>query len=191
MNPPVPANYEHRRWDQESLPDEPVPDSSLVNGLSTYTSHLSTLRTTLPHLILSKLYRRIVGQLANHVSQRAVHSGWSKFTCFGGQEFLNEVKDWVQTSISALLPDTVDTMDVDLLAPDSLTLPWTTLMDAGKLLSLRGENDKGLPTFSQAMAAAWSDGEESRALFCKRAGVENMDASEMQGILRRRVECWR
>ncbi|ORX39873.1 TIP-1 family-domain-containing protein [Kockovaella imperatae] len=179
-----------RRWDQTSLTDDPAPDLSLVNALSTYSSHVSAVRVNLSSLVASRIYRRIVGHLSNHISQRAVYSGWSKFSTFGGQDFLHEIQDWVQTSSSAMLGSNQSTED-ELLVSSAIEYPWQTLMDAGRLLSLPEDDGKGTATFAQAMAAAWSDGEESRVLFCQRAGTSQMGSQEMQGILRRRVECWR
>jgi hypothetical protein len=54
-----------------------------------------------------------------------------------------------------------------------------------------GEKHEGTPTFAQAMAAGWSDGGESLRMFLERAGVDGMGRQELQGVLRRRVECWR
>lgn len=71
-------------------------------------------------------------------------------------------------------------------------------MDKIKILALstteEGSKDgKGeiLPTFSQGMAAGWSDGPESLKVFFERLGVKSMDRAELQAILRRRNECWR
>ena len=47
----------------------------------------------------------------------------------------------------------------------------------------------GEVTFKQAMAAAWAHGEESLKVFQDRAGVR-MDRGQLQGVLRRRTECW-
>ena len=109
----------------------------------------------------------------------------------GGADFSNEIKDWIQSSVTAIQA-TENNVDVDLLGDVAIKLPWQWLWDAGRLLSLPIEQEgKGLPTFSQAMAAAWSDGDDSINALCERAGVCQMAKEDMQGILRRRVECWR
>jgi hypothetical protein len=72
--------------------------------------------------------------------------------------------------------------------------PWRVLVDMGKVLSVPNDDDvedggEGVVVLSDAMAAAWSAGEGLRD-FNKRAGVD-YDARELQGLLRRRVDCWR
>lgn len=73
--------------------------------------------------------------------------------------------------------------------------PWRLLSDAAKILQLpeverEGTVYEGEVTFKQAMAVAWADGPESLRVFQERSGTR-LGRGELQGILRRRVECWR
>lgn len=75
--------------------------------------------------------------------------------------------------------------------------PWRSIMDKIAILCLPSESElseaeanEGKATFSQGMAAAWSDGAESLQAFLVRAGVK-MDRADLQAVLRRRNECWR
>jgi hypothetical protein len=181
-----------RRWDNTDESDEP--DASLLNALATFTTLLKSLAADLAPLVLSRLYRRIVNHLSNHIQQRAVYAGWSKFTAAGGQAFYTEITDWIHAAIGVL--ETTATP-----ANTGIEAPWAALLNIAKVLRLstedheqrkrEGEKHEGTPTFAQAMAAGWSDGEESLRMFLERAGVDGMGRQELQGVLRRRVECWR
>ncbi|ORY33806.1 TIP-1 family-domain-containing protein [Naematelia encephala] len=171
-----------RRWDQDTINDG-EPDPSLLGGITTLSSHLSILNTYLPILVVSRLYRRIIQHLVNHISQRAVYSGWSKFTFTGGQSFAQEINDFIQ-ACSSVLPD----------LPSGVEGSWIKLKDAGKILGLPNEQKKepqGI-TFNQVMAGAW-DGDESFKRLCERLGWEKgrMTKNELQALLKRRVDCWR
>ena len=137
---------------------------------------------------MSRLYRRIVSHLSNHIAQRAVYSGWSRFTAQGGREFADEVKDLVEASREVL---------GDAKRPANLGIDgaWRSLVDAGRILQLpeeerEGEAYKGEPVFKQAMAAAWADGSESLKVFQERTETK-MDKATLQVVLRRRLDCWR
>jgi hypothetical protein len=181
-----------RRWD--NTPENDEPDASLLNALATFTTLLKSLAADIPPLVLSRLYRRIVNHLSNHIQQRAVYAGWSKFTAAGGQAFYTEITDWIHAAIGVL--ETTATP-----ANTGIEAPWAALLDIAKVLRLstedheqrkrQSEKQEAAPTFAQAMAAGWSDGEESLRMFMQRAGVQGMRRQELQGVLRRRVECWR
>ena len=164
------------RWDP-TTPNDREPDASLLNAMTSFSTQLVELKQTLPNLVTSRLYRRVVLHLSNHIQNRAVYSGWSKFTAIGGREFANEVNDWRQVS-SSTIPDSMVSVG-----------PWTRLCDISRVLSLPGDGDD--VTFSQAMAAAWSDGDESLRSISERIGLVDLTRIELQGVLRRRIECWR
>lgn len=174
-----------RRWDQSSDNTEETPnDTSLVNALTTLSSDLAHLASCLQPLQTIRVYRRIITHLTNHIAQRAVYSGWSKFTMAGGKAFQHEISDFLQSSIDALSPAGIP--------PPVIEAPWDQLVSIGKVLSLPNDTesrDEVAATFAQAMAAAWSDG-ESLDLFYQRLGIE-MDRAQLHAVLRRRVECWR
>lgn len=179
-------------------------DASLVNALTTLSTNLAHLAATLPQLTTIRLYRQIIHHLSNHIAQRGVYSGWSKFTQYGGRAFQSEVEDFVQASTQALLSPATDssgsgTSPANDIPREIIESPWTDLRAMAKVLALpndtessqSGDGDKGgvSVTFAQAMAAAWSDG-ESLDVFYDRMGME-MDRAQLHAVLRRRMECWR
>lgn len=172
-------NHLQRRWDLGLDGSESeVSDPSLVAGLTSYGSLLGVVGRNLPRASTARVYRRISLHLVNHIAQRAIFAGWSKFTATGGKALAAEVSDW-RHAASAALPN---------LKTDGA---WSRLADMAAVLSLPTESEKegDLPTFSQAMAAAWGSSEALESVQA-RAGV-SLDETDMQDVLRRRVECWR
>ncbi|OXM81277.1 hypothetical protein C364_01141 [Cryptococcus neoformans Bt63] len=179
-----------RRWDNPPSAEPTNLSTHFVSALTTYTSHISTLLSLLPSLTAARLYRRIVDELSRHILQRGVYSGWSKFSERGGQDFREEINEWKEVTAQVFRSNRWY-KDVWAIPYDA---PWNKLVYVSKLLSLptaplpQSENDQE-PTFSQAMAVAWTDG-SGLVEFEKRLGME-MGKEEMQRILRRRMECWR
>lgn len=92
-----------RRWDTlPTMSDIELP-SDLLSPLTTLSAHLSMLSPNLPWASLTTVYKAIVDHLTNHIAQRAVYAGWSKFTQVGGEEFGEEVKAWQEASLAGLL----------------------------------------------------------------------------------------
>ncbi|AAW41871.2 hypothetical protein CNBB3130 [Cryptococcus deneoformans B-3501A] len=179
-----------RRWDNPPSAEPINPSAHFVSALTTYTSHISTLLSLLPSLTAARLYRRIVDELSRHILQRGVYSGWSKFSEKGGQDFREEINEWKEVTAQVFRSNRWN-KDVWAIPYDA---PWNKLVHVSKLLSLptaplpQSENDQE-PTFSQAMAVAWTDS-SNLVEFEERLGVE-IGKEEMQRILRRRMECWR
>ena len=132
------------------------------------------------------MYRKVVQHLTNHISQRCVYAGWSKFSVKGGKDFVGELSDWRHAATTALTGAGADGIPANLV-----DAPWDGLMDIGKLLSLPmdAQDKESDVTFGEAMAAAWG-GEGSLREFLSRVGV-SMGREDLQAVLRRRVECWR
>lgn len=173
-----------RRWDvgADGAPADTGPDASLVAALAGYTSLLSALRV-LPRTPAARVYRRVSAHLVNHIAQRAVYAGWSKFTAAGGRVLLSEVDDWRHAAVAG----------VARITPPILTdAPWNRLHEMAVLLALPSESEAeaDTPTFAQAMAAAWSGGVALDSLR-ERTGVHELSEDELQAVLRRRLECWR
>jgi hypothetical protein len=146
--------------------------------MSALSSHLSHLARTLPHNDLNRLYRLIIAHLSNHVLQRAVYSGWSKYTEIGGRELAAEVEAWIEACLIGL--------DGKLRKPEA---PWRELRDAATILSLPKEPPgDGRPSFSQAMALAFGDDVERLK---DRLGLTALDDQKVRAVMRRRIECWR
>ncbi|KAL7423932.1 hypothetical protein Q5752_001517 [Cryptotrichosporon argae] len=185
---------------------------ALLAAADTWAALLAALDAIPPAPAL-RIYRRAATQIAHHVAQRAVFAGWSKYTAHGGDELHAAVRRLVASSGSGLRAvldahghgHGHDAVDVNV---NVIERPWRELQAAAALLRLPSEagkagsaapmdardaknakDAKDEPTFSQAMAAAWTGGAPLDR-FAARVGVE-MGADAMQAVLRRRVECWR
>ncbi|WWD01416.1 hypothetical protein V866_008360 [Kwoniella sp. B9012] len=168
-----------RKWDRPPSLEPTEPSPHLLAALTTYSSHLRSLTSTLPPIVVSRLYRRIVDHLSNHILQRGVYAGWSKFAEHGGIDLQLEVKEWKEVSSNSLGENSII----------SVNAFWRKLDDISSILALPTGEAKDKVTFAQAMASAW-DGEEGLKVFNERLGVD-MGREELQSVLRRRVECWR
>jgi hypothetical protein len=171
-----------RRWDvgledgPDASPEPEAADSSLVAALTSYGSLLSLCASALPRPALARVYRRITAHLVNHIAQRAVYAGWSKFTAAGGRALLSEVGDWRAAARQALPGTKTDAA-------------WSRLAEMATVLGLPSGGGGESASFAQAMAAAWGAPSALESI-TQRIGVD-MDAEEMQALLQRRVECWR
>ncbi|WVQ81558.1 hypothetical protein IAT38_003682 [Cryptococcus sp. DSM 104549] len=184
-----------RRWDNPPSTEPTIPSAYLLSALTTYTAHLTTITATLPPLVTSRLYRKIVADLSRHIMQRGVYSGWSKFSEMGGRDFQCEVDEWKDVSAGVFNRKAKELSAWEV----QVDAPWKTLSDVSKLLSLPtsfegvnvkdGDNVGEAPTFAQGMAAAWAAG-KGLVAFEERLGVD-LGKEEIQAVLRRRMECWR
>lgn len=171
-----------RRWD---TPDDSAvealewqPGTALVTAMSALSSQLGHLARTLPPKDLSKIYRLTVAHLSNHILQRVVYAGWSKYTAAGGLELALEVAAWCEACVIGL--------DGHVRKPEA---PWRELRDASVILSLPQEpSADGTPAFSQAMALAFG-GDMDRLK--ERLNIVALDDQRVHAIMRRRIECWR
>lgn len=169
-----------RRWDTPISSEETRLDPALVSPLTTFSAQLAHLVRILPPVKSRKLYRSIVSHISNHIMQRAVYAGWSKFTETGGRELLSEVEAWIEASRHGL---------EDSNAIRFPEFAWTQLYEAARVLALPKElsSDK-LMTFSQAMALVFGDDYHR---FRESLALKEMPQEQAQAIMRRRVECWR
>ncbi len=146
--------------------------------MSALSSQLGHLARTLPPKDLSKIYRLTVAHLSNHILQRVVYAGWSKYTAAGGLELALEVAAWCEACVIGL--------DGHVRKPEA---PWRELRDASVILSLPQEpSADGTPAFSQAMALAFG-GDMDRLK--ERLNIVALDDQRVHAIMRRRIECWR
>ncbi|WWC90049.1 uncharacterized protein L201_004981 [Kwoniella dendrophila CBS 6074] len=172
-----------RKWDRPPSVEPTDPSSHLLAALTTYSTHLTALSTTLSPITVSRIYRKVVDHLSNHMLQRGVYAGWSKFSEHGGIDLNLEVKEWKEASSNSL--SSAPSMTAIL----SINTPWKKLEDISRVLSLPTGEAKDKVTFAQGMASAW-DGEEGLKLFNDRLNT-NLSREELQSVLRRRGECWR
>ncbi|KAJ9116397.1 hypothetical protein QFC22_004839 [Naganishia vaughanmartiniae] len=169
-----------RRWDTPTSPEETRLDPALVSPLTTFSAQLAHLVRILPPAKSRKLYRSIVSHISNHIMQRAVYAGWSKFTETGGRELLNEVEAWIEASRHGL---------EDSNAIRFPEFAWSQLHEAARVLALPKDltPEKSM-TFSQAMALVFGD-DYNR--FTESLGLKEMPQEQAQAVMRRRIECWR
>ncbi|WWC61139.1 uncharacterized protein I303_103718 [Kwoniella dejecticola CBS 10117] len=183
-----------RKWDRPPSAEPTNPPSYLLSALTTYSSHLSSISSTLPPLVLSRIYRKVVDHISNHILQRGVYAGWSKFSEYGGKDLEMEIKEWKEVSSSSISSSSSSIPGPGLGGLNSILainidVPWKKLENISRVLALPTGEAKDTVTFAQAMASAWA-GEEVLKVFNERLGVR-LGKEELQGILRRRVECWR
>lgn len=175
-----------RRWDADATTvDKEAATMGLIGPLTTLSAHLGQLSRTLPPNVLGRLYRSIVAHIINHIMQRAVYAGWSKFTEYGGQELVAETAAWFEASAQGLQTSQ------SLPAVKRPALPWRPFMETARLLALPTESqdpDTTPVTFSQAVAMAFDSqfGRLSDLL-----DIRELDQAQTQVILRRRLDCWR
>lgn len=151
-----------------------------MSPLTTYSAQLAHLVRILPPATSRKLYRAIVSHISNHIMQRAVYAGWSKFTENGGRELLSEVEAWIEASRHGLEESAA------IRFPE---FAWTQLHEAARVLALPKDltPEKSM-TYSQAMALVFGDDYDR---FTKSLGLKEMPQEQAQAVMRRRVECWR
>jgi hypothetical protein len=103
---------------------------TLLPPIALLSSHLTFVRTTLPRLIVTALYRRIASRLAEHILQRQVlYRG--HFDLREGKSILAEGEIWVETCIVALAGSLSG-------GRERIEAPWAKLLQAGKLASAEG-----------------------------------------------------
>lgn len=169
-----------RRWDAapSSVNEETTlaPDASLLVPVTTLSSQLAHLNEHLPQHTVNQIYREIISHLSNHIQQRAVFSGWSKFTESGGKNLAAEIDVWVEACSLG-----------GIKRPEG---PWRKLREMAKILALPVEPREGEDSlaFSQAMALALGGGVDKLRDVLE---LSELDGQVIQSVVRRRVECKR
>ena len=153
---------------------------ALIGPLTTLSAHLGHLARMLPASSAGHLYRAIVAHVTNHIMQRAVYAGWSKFTEYGGQELVAETNAWVEAS-------TLGLQECDAIRRPGL--PWQAFGETARLLSLPAEAKEEQPvTFAQAVAMAF---DSQYARLTELLDIKELDQGQAQVVLKRRIDCWR
>jgi hypothetical protein len=170
-----------RRWDANARSvDKEAATVALIGPLTTLSAHLGHLARMLPAATLGRIYRAIVAHIINHIMQRAVYAGWSKFTEFGGQELQAETSAWIEASRLGLQEATF------IRRPE---LPWQSFVETARVLALPVEPQEGQATsFTPAVAMAF-DSQFGR--LAELVDIKELDQGQVQIILRRRIDCWR
>jgi hypothetical protein len=191
--------YVAKRWDfkETSTDDDDGDDEELSlspelpGPLSLYSTLLSSLRDTLPPVLVVPLYREIAGSIERFLVDRVAVA--RTFSERGGKQFrFDVVYGWMEAAREG----------GGLRRPEN---GMRKLLDAGALLALPAgqtgqhggggggvkEEDTG-PSFATVMRLAWDDdGTRELAEVLQRMGVLAMTRDEVKRVLRRRPECWR
>jgi hypothetical protein len=110
--------------------DDIALSQTLLPPLALLSSHLTFIRTTLPRLMVTAVYRRIASRLADHILQRQIlYRG--RFDLREGKSILTEGELWVETCIVALAGSLSG-------GRERIEAPWAKLLQAGKLASAEG-----------------------------------------------------
>ncbi|GBE78415.1 hypothetical protein SCP_0113030 [Sparassis crispa] len=103
---------------------------TLLAPIALLSSHLSYLNPTLPHTIMSALYRRIASHISLHILQRQIlYRGRGRIGLQESKIILAECELWVETCRLALARDERARAEA----------PWRPLLQAGRLLCVEGE----------------------------------------------------
>jgi RAD50-interacting protein 1 len=111
------------------LEDESGLSQTLLPSISLLSSHLSYLRSSLPVVTVTVLYRRITSRIAEHIAQRSVlYRGRGQLSPKDGEVLLTEALLWVQSCQTALG-----------ISTDKAQAPWIQLLEVVKVVALQGE----------------------------------------------------
>lgn len=160
--------------------------SDLAASLNAFAALLSVMAQSLAPVMLSDLYRQIVGQLGDHLVNRAILSKvWSERSSL---QFAYDVEyGW--------LPAASRGLSGRIRRPD---IPFRRLVDASRLLSVpsgvrQGSDNSQTVTMSHMVRVTWDDNaQDAYADALQRLNVKSVtDRQEVKAILRKRPECWR
>ena len=144
-------------------------------ALLSLSGHLGLLASLLPSPSLTAIYRRIVDHLSNHIVQRAILAGWSRFTAAGGKELEREVAAWVSSSSLALGS-----------AVRRPAAPWRRLEEMAKVLALDDDGDNEQVGWDELLDALRSGGSGAPI---DQLELRVLDRAELEQVVRRRVDC--
>ncbi|KAK2461679.1 hypothetical protein APHAL10511_006142 [Amanita phalloides] len=147
---------------------------NLLIPITVLSTHLTFIRSVLPQSTLTNLYRRIVARLANHILQRQI--------LYRGQLNLQQGK-----VITAECELWVETCNVALAGRLSggryrVEMPWLRLLQAGRLVSLEGENWLAI---RMAVVRDMSE-EEWTKIILQIVGISELDKEEVYEVIHRR-----
>src|SRR5882762_4244052 len=92
------------------------------------SSHLTFLRSTLPEIPATNLYRRITSRLSEHILNRQIlYSGRHRLTVAQGKALCAECELWVETCQTALSGSS---------SRARVEAPWLRLLEGGRLIAV-------------------------------------------------------
>ncbi|EIN13385.1 hypothetical protein PUNSTDRAFT_129073 [Punctularia strigosozonata HHB-11173 SS5] len=152
---------------------------TLIGSIALLSSHLTFLKSTLPHTTVLALYRSIASRLSLHILQRQVqYRGRGRILPAEGASIHSECELWLETSRSAL----AGTPGVTAARTEG---PWRRLLEAGRLFGLVGDDWRKvmLMTFGAHEDEKWEE------LVAGVVGFSELSREEVGQILRTRSDC--
>jgi hypothetical protein len=153
---------------------------TLLGPIALLSAHLKLLQSTIPQTLLTALYRRIGSHLSEHILHREIlYRGHHRLSLYDGQSIAAECELWVETCFAALNSTTSG------LSRTRVEAPWLKLLEAGRLLSVEGENWHRIldATFGTTSDEVWEQ------LLVDVVGVAEMRRDEVGQVLRVREDC--
>ncbi|KAJ7630533.1 TIP-1 family-domain-containing protein [Roridomyces roridus] len=157
--------------------DDIAVSQTLLGPISLLSTHLAYLRTTLPQTIMTSLYRRVAGRLAEHILQRQIlYRG--QISALEGKTIHVECELWVETCQSALGGALSG-------GKNRVEAPWLKLLQAGRLVGLEGDAWENVEddTFGTRGQEEWED------LMLEVTGASEIPRAEVQRIMKSREDC--
>ena len=150
---------------------------TLLAPIGLLSSHLTFIRTTLPQMTVTTVYRRVASRIAEHILQRQIlYRG--RFSLREGRSILAECELWVETCHVALAGSLSG-------GRERVDAPWVKLLQAGRLASAEDDVWNALlnATFGTQTGEDWET-EMTRIV-----GSVELGRDEVARVLKRRADC--
>jgi len=152
---------------------------TLLTPIALLSSHLTFLRTALPQITITNLYRRIASRLSEHIFNRQIlYRGRQRLTALQGRAIYAECELWVETCQAALSQSS---------GRARVEAPWLRLLEGGRLIAAEGLVWQKLVdvTFGMGDDVEWEEVVEGAVGICE------MKREEVGQVLRTREDCGR
>jgi len=157
--------------------DDIALSATLLAPIALLSSHLTFLRSALPHITVTNLYRRIASRLSEHIFNRQIlYRGRHRLTVANGKIICAECELWVETCQAALS---------GMSGRARVEAPWLRLLEGGRLVATDGLVWQKLVdgTFGVGNNAEWE------VLVEGAVGICEMGREEVGQVLRTREDC--
>lgn len=164
---------------EAELTDEIALSATLLAPIALLASHLGFLRSTLPQITVTSLYRRIASRLSDYILNRQIlYRGRHRLTIAQGRTVCAECELWVETCQSALAASS---------GRARIEVPWLRLLEAARLVAVDGEAFQKLVSATFGM----NDDVQWESLVEGAVGICEMNREDVGQILRTREDCAR
>lgn len=149
-----------------------------MHPVSLFSSYLAYFQSTLSARMLTDLYRKIVGRVANVILEKMVlQRGFGRIDLKEGRAIATECELWVETSRAAL---SAGGRGVTRLVEG----PWRRLVQAGRLLVLQGSEGNRI----RGLAFGTAGDEDLELGILEVVGFSELRRDEVQAVLRTRTD---